>query len=257
MVYGMHDNRLCPRCHYVRHDQDSETLPGVCPACGIAYAKWQARQANGPSEDLPIEKLAPSRNAREQLRYQFLYMQSDRDESAFWAHIVLYVVFTAWGWWLIAAGVNFSVIGSSFLHVVNGVFHQYGHVVFSPFGPTMGLLGGSIFQVLVPLFVCAWFTFREGDNFPASLMLWWVGQQFLDIAPYVADAAELALPVPEAQANQHDWNILLGSAPGAGTTLAQFFYLCGVVIILLSNYWGFILLRIEFRGRTGTLQEDE
>ena len=259
----MSSPRLCPRCQYVRRDMDSGTMPGICPACGIAYHKWNRQadrvQVNGVSEGAnPEHKAAdsaPPDTAMDRIRTRFLYMHSDRDESAFWAHIVICVLVTGWGWRLIAGGVDFSVTGSTFLHVVNGAFHQYGHIVFKDYGVTFALLGGSLLQILVPLGLCAYFTLRQGDNFPASLMLWWVGENFLDIAPYVADNAERAIVVPETLASQHDWNALLGDSPGAGDTLAQFLYFCGVVIILFSNYWGFSLLRIEFKGRTGTLDE--
>lgn len=34
----------CPKCGYRRRDTDSQVHPDICPACGIAYSKWRARQ---------------------------------------------------------------------------------------------------------------------------------------------------------------------------------------------------------------------
>ncbi len=38
-----------------------------------------------------------------------------------------------------------------FLHGVNLVFHEAGHVIFGLFGEFMGIAGGSLNQVLIPL----------------------------------------------------------------------------------------------------------
>ncbi|MDY6983784.1 MAG: hypothetical protein SV422_11905, partial [Pseudomonadota bacterium] len=34
----------CPKCGHVRSERDAEAYPGTCPACGIAYIKWQQAQ---------------------------------------------------------------------------------------------------------------------------------------------------------------------------------------------------------------------
>src|SRR3954462_1087916 len=43
---------------------------------------------------------------------------------------------------------------NSFVHLINLVFHESGHIIFSPFGEFMTVLGGSLMQILIPL-VCA------------------------------------------------------------------------------------------------------
>ena len=61
--------------------------------------------------------------------------------------------------------------GGSFIHLINLVFHEAGHIVFAPFGPFMMTLGGSLFQVIIPL-VCAWaFWFQQDDRFGAAVSL--------------------------------------------------------------------------------------
>ena len=34
----------CPKCGHARTRAESHVHEGICPACGIAYAKWQARR---------------------------------------------------------------------------------------------------------------------------------------------------------------------------------------------------------------------
>lgn len=88
-------------------------------------------------------------------------------------------------WWgsITIHGIDWEVIGSSFMHNINLAFHEFGHVFFSPFGTLMMFLGGSLFQNFIafaalPLAV---FTFQQHDNFSAALMLAWCGQSFLSM----------------------------------------------------------------------------
>jgi hypothetical protein len=103
----------------------------------------------------------------------------------------------------------------SFLHVINLVFHEAGHVVFSPFGPFMTALGGSLLQVLVPT-VCAVALYRSAnDAFGAAVGAWWAGQNLVDLAPYIGDARALQLILlggaTGAEVEGHDWEAILQS----------------------------------------------
>src|SRR5690606_34248133 len=115
------------------------------------------------------------------------FMPSDGHVAAFWAHVVVYLLALIWGFAFIAHGVDWLWIGGSFLHSVNLPFHEYGHLMFSPFGTFWMFLGGSLFQILLPLFPLAYFMVWQRDNFAAAMMLWWCGQNFIDVAPYIAD----------------------------------------------------------------------
>ena len=100
----------------------------------------------------------------------------------------------------------------SVLHLPNLIFHEAGHVLFSPFGRFMTVLGGSLFQVLVPV-VCAIAFLRQKDAFAAAVCTWWAGQNLLDLAPYIADARALQLVLlgghTGAEVEGHDWEYLL------------------------------------------------
>ena len=76
-------------------------------------------------------------------------------------------------------------IAGSFIHSVNLVFHEAGHVLFRPFGDFMTVLGGSLLQLLVPLVVAAALLLKNRDPFGASIGVWWLGQSFKDLAPYI------------------------------------------------------------------------
>ena len=94
----------------------------------------------------------------------------------------------------------------SFLDWINLAFHEAGHLFLLPFGETLHFLGGTIFQLLIPLGLAVHFLFKASP-FSASACFWWFGQNFLGIAFYMADARELKLPL--VGGGENDWNHLL------------------------------------------------
>jgi len=119
------------------------------------------------------------------------------------------------GWWtvqFVPHPLEADRIIDSFLHLINLPFHEAGHVVFSPFGEFMTILGGSLFQVIVPL-VCAIAFARQAEWFGMSVCLWWAGENLVDLGPYIADARTLELPLIGGKTGQevygHDWEQIL------------------------------------------------
>ncbi len=109
--------------------------------------------------------------------------------------VVIWLIFIAWGLSFVMMDFRSNEIGQSWFHNVNLVFHEAGHVIFTLLGRTMAILGGSLFQVLVPLALMFACLVVNKDSFGASICLWWVGQSLMDIAPYIADARALRLPL--------------------------------------------------------------
>jgi hypothetical protein len=130
----------------------------------------------------------------------------------------------------------------SFLHLPNLVFHEAGHVILMPFGRLVSVLGGSLFQVAVPL-VCAAAFLRQANGFAAAVCTWWAGQNLIDLAPYIADARSLRLPllggVTGAEVEGHDWEYLL-SAIGwlhLDVRLGRFVHYVGALVMAGSVLW--------------------
>jgi hypothetical protein len=100
----------------------------------------------------------------------------------------------------------------SFLHLPDLVFHEAGHIVFSPFGRFMTVLGGSLLQVLIPIVAAASFV-RQQQPFGSAICAWWAGQNFIDLAPYIADARALRMVLlggrTGAEVEGHDWEFIL------------------------------------------------
>jgi len=91
-----------------------------------------------------------------------------------------------------------------FLDLVNLAFHEAGHVFLTPFGETMHFLGGSLGQLFVPALLIGYFLLRRPSLTGAAFCVWWLGESFVNVAYYMADARELAMPL--VGGGVHDWN---------------------------------------------------
>jgi hypothetical protein len=124
--------------------------------------------------------------------------------------------------------------------------HETGHLVFAPGGETLGVLGGTLMQLIVPsVFMGA--LWRQGDQHGATVPLWWLGQNCWNISVYIRDARLQALPL--VGGGEHDWAWLLGSwgllqrdQPIGGAV-----YLVGVLLYLIAVAAGWILAKRPIR----------
>lgn len=95
-----------------------------------------------------------------------------------------------------------------FMDAVNLVFHEAGHTIFGVLGQvTLTALGGSLFQVLLPLALAA-YAWRRDQPLTAALLLMWAGQSLANVSVYAGDAVKMQLPLI-SDAAEHDWNYLL------------------------------------------------
>jgi hypothetical protein len=132
--------------------------------------------------------------------------------------------------------------GESFLHVISLVFHEAGHVLFGFFPRFVMVLGGSATQLLVPL-VCLVAFWRRGDRFGAAVGTWWVGQNLVDLAPYIDDARALQLVLlggrTGAEVEGHDWEYLLGvlRLMTWDHALARLAHVAGLLVMTAALAW--------------------
>ena len=106
-----------------------------------------------------------------------------------------------YGWQCLRAPGDYGWLDSLDLAI-----HETGHLVFAFGGETLTLLGGTLFQLLVPAaFVVA--LWRQGDRHGATVPLWWLGQNCWNISVYIKDAQAQVLPL--VGGGEHDWAILL------------------------------------------------
>jgi hypothetical protein len=145
-------------------------------------------------------------------------------------------------WSLSLVTAPMDAVLESFLHNVNLPFHEAGHIIFSPLGRFMTILGGSLMQVLVPAVCAGALYFQNDDPFGAALCVWWTGENLVDLAPYINDARALNLMLLGGPANAvegHDWEAILTSLGWLHLdhTLANGGHLIGAAIMFAALIW--------------------
>jgi hypothetical protein len=122
---------------------------------------------------------------------------------------------------------------------LNLAVHEAGHLVFSAFGETLTILGGSAFQVIVPLAFVGYFV-RARQRYAAAVTMSWVGVNLLNVARYVSDARAQELPLLGGEDSIHDWWYLLinWDLLKSDLTIARWVHFAGVLAFLLAAIGG-------------------
>jgi hypothetical protein len=123
--------------------------------------------------------------------------------------------------------------------------HEGGHLFFGYFGDTLHLWGGTVFQLLVPALLAAYFASRQqipGTTFCAFAFF----HSLNGVATYMSDAIARALPLVTvgavADESDHDWyNIFsrLGILPHAVQigSVTRFVAWCGMLATVAWFVW--------------------
>ena len=235
----------CPKCGVAVTAKALE-----CPRCGVVFAKLREPALEAPRQSAVATPPRPADPTEPFVR------------GARWITIAV----LTWLTWQFAAsplaGEDRAVM-SSFLHLPNLIFHEAGHMLFMPFGRFMTVLGGSLFQILVPLIIAVGFVYQHHNQGPqradfargggrnwfgCAVMIWWAGQNFVDVAPYIADARKLQLTLiggkTGAEVEGHDWEYLL-TALGwlhRDVTLGRAAHVLGTIIMIAALVWAVTLV---------------
>ncbi len=95
------------------------------------------------------------------------------------------------------------------VHSLNLLPHEAGHFVFRSFGTFAMIAGGSILQLIFPC-LWAWIAFASDSRLGVQLSFVWLGQNWIDVAAYAADAQARAMPlIGRLGPESHDWWNLL------------------------------------------------
>jgi hypothetical protein len=190
---------------------------------------------------------------REALKEIFLTAGAQTSRAYLCGRLLIWLFFLIWGFHLILTPL--AEASRSVMHWVNLPFHEAGHIIFMPFGRLLQALGGTLLQLLMPLIVLGALLIQNRDAFGASIASWWLGQSFMDIAPYIDDAraGQLILlgGVTGRQApGYHDWQSILGRLGWLeyDHLLACLSFYTGAVLMLVSFAWGGYILYLQFKS---------
>ena len=148
---------------------------------------------------------------------------------------------------LLLVNAFFSTSGFLVLDHVNLPFHEFGHLVFGIAGDWIGIWGGTVMQLIIPLGISIAFLLR-GESAGALFCLSWTGENLLNISVYIADARSMALPL--VGGGEHDWNIILSELGllQHDIAIARGIRFAGWTVMLSSL---FALATVNIRHRTG------
>ena len=133
----------------------------------------------------------------------------------------------------------FNLTTYRFLDRVDLVFHEAGHLIFGVFGEFIGILGGSLMQVLIPAIVTGYFI-RYNQQWSGMVTLFWVGQSLFNVSVYVKDARAQALPLLGGEDVLHDWNWLLAKLHLLrwDQAIGALIYMAGLLAVVASVVGG-------------------
>lgn len=180
--------------------------------------------------------------------------EQDINPFYFWGRVAAFVLILLYSWTFITFPLEPNE-GYSFLHNVDLAFHEAGHIIFMPFGRFITILGGSLMQVLVPLILTGAFLLYYRNPFGATVTFWWVGQNFVDVAPYIFDARNRQLiliggKTGRDDSTMHDWYNILSQLDllRFDHVIARGTKFLGVVIILTALVWGGVVLSRQWKN---------
>ncbi|MBK7580877.1 MAG: hypothetical protein IPI67_11790 [Myxococcales bacterium] len=185
------------------------------------------------------------------------YLEALRDDAGDWCETR-----SPWGrlplyLYLVYAGIRhlFDPMYRSWFAGLTLVLHELGHLLFSMFGQTLMLLGGSLTQLACPAFAAVYLLFFQRDWFGLIVGGSWLAFSTWELATYVDDAnkGQLAL-VGFGDKVLHDWDTLLTqwhllNYCGTFATVLRFLSTGAWVLSMALGAWLFWNM---FRARRGT-----
>ena len=246
---------ICPKCHFEQDDGRTE-----CVACGVIFAR--IRQPADRKVAYPTEA---GDNASETfsegiLKTLLLPRPVDPNTLVVGARALLLALLLIWSFSFLFASIESNAVGRSFMHLVNLPFHEAGHIIFSPFGRFIQVLGGTLGQLLMPAVCMGVLLLQTRDAFGAAAAQWWLAESFMDIAPYINDARALDLVLlggvtGKEVADYHDWEYLLRTTGllKMDHALAWLAQGTGIVLMIAALLWMALNVWTQYKAcRTAT-----
>jgi hypothetical protein len=110
----------------------------------------------------------------------------------------------------------------------NLLIHEGGHGIFYFFPRFIYIAGGTLMQIFIPSLI-VWYFLRNHYQFGFQLGLLWLGQNFVNISNYAADAQTRVLPLLGGKNVIHDWHYMLRTIG-----ILQYDYIVGNIFFVIA-----------------------
>src|SRR5262245_30589905 len=249
----------CPKCGHER--APAETGPAdVCPACGLIFSKYLrarlAPVAAAPASPAGVATAAAPAEPGllDRAKALFFYVPDEVESTYVYLRGLLLAGLIVYGVKLAAMDIPSWEMGGSLIHSPMVPIHEFGHVLFSPFGEFMHNLGGALFQAGLPLIFGGIFLVKNRDPFAAAVMLWWSAVAIMDTAPYMYDAQmpqHILLTGRTGDTGAHDFIDVLGDLGllHRAQAVGYVAHGLGVLMLIASFAWGAAMVWMQFQRR--------
>ena len=137
------------------------------------------------------------------------------------------------------------------IDMINLFIHEAGHFFFKIFGRWVYFLGGSLFQVLVPLALVI-VTWKKNIR-TISLPTFWLGESMINVSVYIQDAPYRKLHLL-AKGLIHDWNWLLSDNLELAEPLGLTVYYLGLLLCIAGVVAGVVFAVISYQKYTDNIE---
>lgn len=246
--------KTCPKCGHERAAGEIG-LEDVCGACGLIFSKYLKSRF---AQDASIAAKSAVDDEQDgwiaRAKVLAFHVPEEVDALHVYARAVLLGALIVYGVKLAAMDIPSWEMAGSLMHAPMVPFHEFGHILFRPFGEFMTNLGGALFQAGLPLILGGIFLARNRDPFAAAVMLWWCAVAVIDTAPYVYDAQvpqHILLTGRTGETGAHDFIDVLGDlglldrAQAVGRVTHGF----GVAMLIASFAWAAAVVWRQYRVR--------
>ncbi|MCB6183290.1 hypothetical protein LIN78_07005 [Leeia sp. TBRC 13508] len=267
MHIDSHGFVVCPKCKANARTAEGKPIP-ICPSCGVVFAKILAsspmsKQAHDEEQD---DDTSTNPTWKERFITPPASDDTISDHDMWWVRAIGLGLLVWWSLHFITMNWHTNEIGSSFMHNINLVFHEAGHLFFRPFGRLIMFFGGSFFQVLWPLILAAAFLLKYKNPFAASVCFAWAGQSLMDVAPYIGDARSLQLgligeyneDIVDMRSERHDWHNILGDLGllEKDQLIANLAHNGGRLMLIIACVWAAAIVYAQYQSQRSEKLED-
>jgi hypothetical protein len=237
----------CPKCGGASGGLEA------CPKCGLIFSKYLKTVVGGA----PVRVAQPAAEPEEKFRLGdwLLHVPEEVNATAVYIRAGLLVLLAVYGVHLSMMDIPSGEIWGSLMHYPIVPIHEFGHIVFKPFGEFMHNLGGTLFQVLLPLIFGGILIVKNRDPFAAAACLWWAAVALIDAAPYVYDAYQpqhILLSGRTGDTGSHDFVDVLGDLGllNKAQPIGYGVRIFGVGMFAAAIAWGAWVLWLQFQNRS-------